>query len=165
MAYVVYLHVFQCTISSLMFHFSSIPGLIHLAAKIKQDRSIYKSFALAIKKHLVNNVSKQEIISMINEAVSIERDLIQDIATLSAGSLTIETKAVDFEGLKMKCFSNTDSLCEALEIEKLFEGRDPMPWIDSVYNKEIKATSEIVASATPVKPKNENFTFTISDDF
>ncbi|KAJ3315849.1 Ribonucleotide-diphosphate reductase (RNR), small subunit [Boothiomyces sp. JEL0838] len=172
-AYIVYLGIFQSTIFTLIFHLAGpgnkfMPGLVNTAAKFRHDYDIYLKFYNNLKLHLANVVPESDIRSMIAEAASIEKSLVDDLCELSAGSLSIGRIAVDFDVLKMKIMNSANDLSKLLGCGVLYQGKDPLPWVEQVYNAEIgthHAGDAKIAASTPVKQRTETLQFSIDEEF
>ncbi|KAJ3271308.1 Ribonucleoside-diphosphate reductase subunit M2 B [Terramyces sp. JEL0728] len=173
LAYIVYLGIFQSTLFTLIFHLAGpgnrfMPGLVNTAARFKHDYDIYLKFYNNLKLHLANIVPEADIRSMIAEAASIEKSLIDDLSELSAGSLAIGRINVDFDVLKMKVMNTANELSRFLGCGVLYQGKDPLPWVDQVYNNEIgrhHVPDTKITAVTPVKQRTETLAFSTDLDF
>ncbi|KAI8892532.1 ferritin-like superfamily [Globomyces pollinis-pini] len=173
-AYIIYLSMFQNALDHFIFYItgpemqSIMPGLVHAMCKAKHDRISFKNFYLAIyNNHTINKVPENIIRSMISETISIERDLIQDISELSGGSLANKTTPIDFDLLKMKSMAIGDQVCKEFNLKPTFGGKDPLPWMNTIYDYEMKKGDHLVSVvlSTPKKQKADVVDFTLDDDF
>ena len=171
-SYMIYLSVFDSAVWSLIFHLFDplvMPGLVHAAAKVKQDRASFVGLLSVIREHLVNTVSKSDIQQILSEAVGIELDLIEELKELALGKLQLGDREVNFELLKQKILFDSGRVCSMLKVSPVFEVKvDPMSWIDVAYAKERSRYEEKkavkIVKNTPIKTK-ESLSFTMDADF
>jgi capsule polysaccharide export protein KpsE/RkpR len=166
--------IFNVSVPSLVFHLFeplTMPGLVHGMAKIKNDLSMFIDFNLLLISQMKNIPPVSQIHQTIAEAVSIEKELLQEFSELSAGTLVLGERSVDFDLLKTKVMFTGDYICQRLNIRKLYsEGglKDPMAWVEKAYEIERRRYEEhqdVKIIQTPNKKKNEDFSFRIDADF
>ncbi|KAJ3333336.1 hypothetical protein HDU91_002947, partial [Kappamyces sp. JEL0680] len=130
-SYIAYLSIFNSSINAMIFYLAKdrdeplLPGLVHAAAKLRQDHDSFVAFYLGLQKHIVNKVPQQFLSTMIGEAVSIEREIVQDLSDLVVGSVTFGSSPLEFEKLKTLVLNRGDAACKALGIPLLFSKPDP----------------------------------------
>jgi ribonucleotide reductase beta subunit family protein with ferritin-like domain len=140
-AAIVYLSVFNSSIFTMIFYLSKdldeplLPGLVHATAKLRQDMEMFTNFYLGLQKHIVNKVPQATISAMIREAVSIERDICQELSELIINSVTLGSP-IEFENVKMQVFTKGDAIAKLLRIGSIFNNSDPLPWVQTAYAKE-----------------------------
>ncbi|KAJ3299812.1 hypothetical protein HDV03_002757, partial [Kappamyces sp. JEL0829] len=91
-------------------------------------------------------------------AVSIEREIVQDLSDLVVGSVTFGSSPLEFEKLKTLVLNRGDAACKALGIPLLFSKPDPMPWIHTAFVRERDRYAKheaFTASTVKATPKKE----------
>lgn len=100
-------------------------GLIHSNKLISRDEATHVNFATALYSFVVHRVSKEDTINMFKEANDISKEFIID---------SIKCQLIGMSPESMIEYINyvSDRLLVMLGYEKLYNAKNPFPWMDTI---------------------------------
>ena len=138
-----------------------MPGLCHSNELISRDEGMHTEFAILMHSYLKNKPSKERIVEIISEAVTIEKEFITE-------SLPCSLIGMNCELMKQYIEFVADRLLQMLNIDKIYNSSNPFDWMEmiSVQGKTNffeKRVGEYSNTANPeMESKHE---FALNDDF
>ena len=138
-----------------------MPGLCHSNELISRDEGMHTEFAILMHSYLKNKPSKERIVDIISEAVTIEKEFITE-------SLPCSLIGMNCELMKQYIEFVADRLLQMLNIDKIYNSSNPFDWMEMIsvqgktnfFEKRVGEYSNI---ANPdMESKHE---FALNDDF
>lgn len=103
-----------------------MPGLCFSNELISRDEGMHCDFAcLLYNKHIVNRLTEETVINIINDAVTIEKEFVSDALPVSLIGMNADMMCQYIEFV-------ADRLLVALGCEKQFHVENPFPWMDMI---------------------------------
>ena len=102
-----------------------MPGLTFSNELISRDEGMHTDFACLLYKHLVNKISNERILSIIDSAVTIELEFVSD-------SLPVELIGMNSRLMGQYIKFVADRLLFALGVPKYYNVENPFEWMDMI---------------------------------
>ncbi|KAI8909801.1 ferritin-like superfamily [Gorgonomyces haynaldii] len=164
----IYNKVMQNAIYDVLLHVQELPGLVHGICKIRQDHDYYFTSSLIVQKLLVNKPDVRKVHDMVKKCVAIEHQAIEDIYELCGKTLRL-SRPINKEDLKTRVMAIADDALVELGYPRLFDKKDPLPWISELVSAELKKhEAPEQAKAAPVyqaKKMDTAAVFSTDEDF
>lgn len=102
-----------------------MPGLGFSNELISRDEGLHLEFAVALFRHLTNRPSRSEILDIVTDAVSIEKEFIQE---------AIPVKLIGMDSEKMGAYIEyvADRLLKQLGLEPHWKTQNPFDWMENI---------------------------------
>lgn len=138
-----------------------MPGLTFSNELISKDEGLHTDFACLLYKHLENKLPEERIVQIINEAVEIECEFVQD-------SLPVELIGMNSKLMQQYIKFVADRLLVALGCSKIYKVSNPFDWmtiisVDGKTNFFEKRNSDYAISGVGVDRKKQ--VFSLDEDF
>jgi len=138
-----------------------MPGLCHSNELISRDEGMHTEFAVLMYNYLENKPSKEKIVEIIRDAVSIEKEFITE-------SLSCELIGMNASLMSQYIEYISDRLLLMFGIDKIYNSKNPFNWMDMIsiqgktnfFEKRVGEYSN--ASNPSMDAKQE---FSLSEDF
>ena len=103
-----------------------MPGLTFSNELISRDEGMHCDFAcLLYNDHIVNKLPKETIITVIKDAVEIEKEFVSDALPVRLIGMNSEMMCQYIEFV-------ADRLLVALGVDKIYNAENPFPWMDMI---------------------------------
>jgi ribonucleoside-diphosphate reductase beta chain len=103
-----------------------MPGLTFSNELISRDEGMHCDFAcLLYNDHIVNKLPKETIITVIKDAVEIEKEFVSDALPVRLIGMNSEMMCQYIEFV-------ADRLLVALNVDKIYNAENPFPWMDMI---------------------------------
>ena len=142
-----------------------MPGLCHSNELISRDEGLHTEFAVLMYNYLKNKPSKEKIIEIITEAVTIEKEFITE-------SLSCELIGMNADLMSQYIEYIADRLLKMLSLDSIYKSTNPFPWMEliSVQGKtnffEKRVGEYAKANVSTKETENVNtHVFSLEDDF
>lgn len=142
-----------------------MPGLCHSNELISRDEGLHTEFAVLMYNYLQNKPSKEKIIEIITEAVTIEKEFITE-------SLSCELIGMNAKLMSQYIEYIADRLLKMLGLDTIYKSTNPFPWMEliSVQGKtnffEKRVGEYAKANVSTKDTENEKtHVFSLEDDF
>lgn len=140
-----------------------MPGLTFSNELISKDEALHTEFAILMYKYLVNKPSEDIVLSIVKEAVEIEKEFITE---------SIPCNMIGMNEILMKQYIEyvADRLLGMLGIDKHYNTANPFDWmvmisVEGKTNFFEKRVAEYSNTANPNSSKENNFEFTLDSEF
>jgi hypothetical protein len=145
-----------------------LPGLVHAAAKVKENMKSYFEAIRIIRQDVVCIPSEGNVHAMIRGAVKIEKAQVTEIKQLF-GNLELLTP-ISCEDINIKIEAIADETLKSLGYGHLYGAKDPLSWIDGFAKKEAKRYCQEQDVDVKIVSENSNSldnsaAFSIKEDF
>tara|TARA_Y100000768_G_scaffold360949_1_gene318593 strand:- start:3850 stop:4263 length:414 start_codon:yes stop_codon:yes gene_type:complete len=137
-----------------------MPGLCHSNELISRDEGLHTEFAVLLYSMLKNKPSEETIVSIIKEAVVLEKEFITE-------SLPCDLIGMNKELMKQYIEYVSDRLLLMLGLKKVYNASNPFEWMELIsiqgktnfFEKRVGEYSNIAAS------DSKDNVFSLDDDF
>ena len=102
-----------------------MPGLCHSNELISRDEGLHTEFAVLIHHNLINKCPDDEILNIITEAVSIEKEFITE-------SLPCKLIGMNNESMTQYIEYIADRLLIMFGLEKIYNAANPYDWMEAI---------------------------------
>lgn len=103
-----------------------MPGLTFSNELISRDEGMHCDFAcLLYNNHLKNKMSDEKVTNIITDAVDIEKEFVSDALPVKLIGMNAEEMCQYIEFV-------ADRLLVALELDKVYDVKNPFPWMDMI---------------------------------
>ena len=140
-----------------------MPGLAFSNELISRDEGMHCDFAcLLYNRHIKNRLEDETVISIIKDAVEIEKEFVSDAIPVKLIGMNADMMCDYIEFV-------ADRLLISLNIEKIYNTENPFPWMDIIslqgktnfFEKRVGEYQKAGVSGT----QQENQTFSLEEDF
>ena len=140
-----------------------MPGLAFSNELISRDEGMHCDFAcLLYNRHIKNRLEDETVISIIKDAVEIEKEFVSDAIPVKLIGMNADMMCDYIEFV-------ADRLMISLNIEKIYNTENPFPWMDIIslqgktnfFEKRVGEYQKAGVSGT----QQENQTFSLEEDF
>jgi len=138
-----------------------MPGLCHSNELISRDEGMHTEFAVLMYQYLKNKPTKERIVSIIQEAVEIEKEFITE---------SLSCKLIGMNDTLMKEYIEyvADRLLMMFQLDKVYNTNNPFDWMEmiSVQGKTNFFEKRVGEYSNVANPEmDSNHTFSLEDDF
>ena len=138
-----------------------MPGLCHSNELISRDEGMHTEFAVLMHSYLKNKPSKERIIEIIRDAVSIEKEFITE-------SLSCELIGMNATLMSQYIEYVADRLLQMLDIDKIYNTSNPFDWMEliSIQGKTKVFEKRVGEDSNVANPEMQSsHTFSLEDEF
>jgi len=138
-----------------------MPGLCHSNELISRDEGMHTEFAVLMYDYLKDKPSKDRVVSIIREAVEIEKEFITE---------SLSCKLIGMNDTLMKQYIEyvADRLLLMFKLDKVYNTNNPFDWMEmiSVQGKTNFFEKRVGEYSNVANPEMEsNHTFSLEEDF
>ena len=139
-----------------------MPGLCHSNELISRDEGLHTEFAVLMHHSLKNKCSDSDILEIVKEAVSIEKEFITE-------SLPCKLIGMNNDLMKQYIEYIADRLLLMLGLDKIYNAQNPFDWMEAISiqgktNFFEKRVGEYSNAANPNSSAGDN-NFELDEDF
>ena len=139
-----------------------MPGLCHSNELISRDEGLHTEFAILMHHSLQNKCSDSDILEIVQEAVSIEKEFITE-------SLPCKLIGMNNDLMKQYIEYIADRLLLMLGLKKIYNAQNPFDWMEAISiqgktNFFEKRVGEYSNAANPNSNADDN-NFELDEDF
>ena len=139
-----------------------MPGLCHSNELISRDEGLHTEFAVLMHHSLINKCSDSDILEIVREAVSIEKEFITE-------SLPCKLIGMNNDLMKQYIEYIADRLLLMLGLDKIYNAQNPFDWMEAISiqgktNFFEKRVGEYSNAANPNSNAEDN-NFELDEDF
>ena len=138
-----------------------MPGLCHSNELISRDEGMHTEFAVLMYSYLKNRPSKERVIEIIQDAVTIEKEFITE-------SLSCELIGMNAILMSQYIEFVADRLLQMLNIDKIYNIANPFDWMEliSIQGKTNFFEKRVGEYSNVANPEMQSsHTFSLEDDF
>jgi len=138
-----------------------MPGLCHSNELISRDEGMHTEFAVLMHSYLKDKPSKERVIEIIRDAVSIEKEFITE-------SLSCELIGMNAKLMSQYIEFVADRLLQMLNIDKIYNTANPFDWMEliSIQGKTNFFEKRVGEYSNVANPEMQSsHTFSLEDDF
>ena len=138
-----------------------MPGLCHSNELISRDEGMHTEFAVLMHSYLKDKPSKERILEIIRDAVSIEKEFITE-------SLSCELIGMNAKLMSQYIEFVADRLIQMLNIDKIYNTANPFDWMEliSIQGKTNFFEKRVGEYSNVANPEMQSsHTFSLEDDF
>jgi len=138
-----------------------MPGLCHSNELISRDEGMHTEFAVLMHSYLKDKPSKERILEIIRDAVSIEKEFITE-------SLSCELIGMNAKLMSQYIEFVADRLIQMLNIDKIYNTANPFDWMEliSIQGKTNFFEKRVGEYSNVANPEmKSSHTFSLEDDF
>ena len=138
-----------------------MPGLCHSNELISRDEGMHTEFAVLMYNYLKNKPSKERVIEIIRDAVSIEKEFITE-------SLSCELIGMNAKLMSQYIEFVADRLLQMLNIDKIYNTSNPFDWMEliSIQGKTNFFEKRVGEYSNVANPDMQSsHTFSLEDEF
>jgi len=138
-----------------------MPGLCHSNELISRDEGMHTEFAVLMYNYLKNKPSKERILEIIRDAVSIEKEFITE-------SLSCELIGMNAKLMSQYIEYIADRLLQMLSIDKVYNTSNPFDWMEliSIQGKTNFFEKRVGEYSNVANPDMQSsHTFSLEDEF
>ena len=138
-----------------------MPGLCHSNELISRDEGMHTEFAVLMYNYLKNKPSKERVIEIIRDAVSIEKEFITE-------SLSCELIGMNATLMSQYIEYVADRLLQMLDIDKIYNTSNPFDWMEliSIQGKTNFFEKRVGEYSNVANPEmKSSHTFSLEDEF
>ena len=138
-----------------------MPGLCHSNELISRDEGMHTEFAVLMHSYLKDKPSKERILEIIRDAVSIEKEFITE-------SLSCELIGMNAKLMSQYIEFVADRLLQMLNIDKIYNTANPFDWMEliSIQGKTNFFEKRVGEYSNVANPEmKSSHTFSLEDDF
>jgi ribonucleotide reductase beta subunit family protein with ferritin-like domain len=139
-----------------------MPGLCHSNELISRDEGLHTEFAVLMHHNLSNKCSKEDILEIVSDAVTIEKEFITE-------SLPCKLIGMNNDLMSQYIEYIADRLLLTLHVDKIYNSSNPFDWMEMISiqgktNFFEKRVGEYSNNANPNSNAEDN-KFELDDDF
>ena len=138
-----------------------MPGLCHSNELISRDEGMHTEFAVLMYNYLKNKPSKERVLEIIRDAVSIEKEFITE-------SLSCELIGMNAKLMSQYIEFVADRLLQMLNIDKIYNTSNPFDWMEliSIQGKTNFFEKRVGEYSNVANPDMQSsHTFSLEDEF